>query len=323
MAAGFVYTTTFLCNETCPMLIPVSEQGIANGLDYSQCMCYTNAPINGTRFLNATGFPYDPSNPAAYPDIQPTADNSFKRYSTVLDITGVGSETGRSCYICQSATSAQVFEPCPQYSQCTTPGMLGFRPATINSSLVCNTLPRFDPEVPVFADLLTAPAVTDRTQVNALILAMSCLFLIQMLVAMIIAFAYFKFKDKYGPDWQRLSQGERCLGICAKLLPNVARLANLASLIILAMASSYFFGSEVCRYDLDQYGQESFYPAMFGYLIAMIVVWLFFCFVGGIFHMVTPRDTSFYNPKFPDDPEENVCKRLTCKVFTCLTNFGP
>ncbi|KAH9254077.1 hypothetical protein BASA81_007952 [Batrachochytrium salamandrivorans] len=306
------------------MLIQISPEGQAAGLDYSQCLCGYNSSQS---FLNATGFPYDPNNPAnpEFPTLYPSEQVFFNRYQTVLAITGVGGSTGQNCFICQSKSSAQVFEPCPTYGECTTPGMNGFRPATgqINSSQVCNTLPSYNPLNPVFADLLIAPAITDRAQVNTLILAMSCLFLIQMLAAMVIAFAYFKFKDKYGADWQKLSRGERVLGVLAKLLPAVARLANLVSLIILAMASSYFFGSEVCRYDLDSVGQASFYPAMFGYLIAMIVVWLFFCVVGGVFHMATPRDTSFYNPKFPDEPGENCCKRVTCKTCTCLTTFGP
>jgi hypothetical protein len=239
----------------------------------------------------------------------------------ILAITGIGGSTGNNCYICASASSATVYEPCPDYQICNVPGMLGFRPATINTSQICNT--QMQPFPQPYADILTAPAVTSRELVNLLILIMSVLFAVQTLCALIIAYAYFRFKDKYDSDWGRLNPTEVNLGILAKLLPNIARLANLISLIFLAMGSKFLFTDRVCEYDQNNQGRVVFFPAIYGYLIAMIFVWLFFCFLGGCFHNTYPRDTSFYNPRFPEEPGGNCCTKCLCRGWGVLTNFGP
>jgi hypothetical protein len=310
MSIGFAYTTTYTCNASCPMLIPVSQTGMRDGYDYSQCLCETSQGVP----LNATGYPAN--------DIPLTEEAQKQRYDAILSITGVSGSTGLNCYICDSSGSPTVYEPCPSFDRCTLPKMRGFRPATINSTQVCNTRPK--PGIPMpFAWILQSPAVTNRELVNLLILIMSVLFAVQTLCAMIIAYAYFRFKDKYDSDWGKLTPMEVNLGIMAKLLPNLARLANLISLIFLAMGSKFFFSDQVCKYDENNVGQVVFFPTISGYLIAMIVVWLFFCFLGGLFHNTWPRDTSFYNPRFPEEPEQNLFVKIICRGWCILTNFGP
>ena len=309
MSIGFAYTTQFTCGATCPMLIPVSNEGKALGLDYSACLCNSS----GTA-LNATGY--------ANNSIPISLEAQEDRYNEIRRITGVGSSTGQNCYICASRGSMTVYEPCPEFGICTIPGMLGFRPATINSTMKCNTqeLPPFPQP---YASILQAPAVTSRELVNLLILIMSVLFAIQTLCALVIAYAYSRFKDKYDSDWGRLTAMEINLGIIAKLLPNVARVANLIALIFLAMASKFFFADRVCEYDLNSQGYVVFYPTLGPYLIAMIIVWLFFCVLGGCFHNTYPRDTSFYNPRFPEEPGGNIFVKCLCRGWCVLTNFGP
>ena len=302
------------------MLIPVSDTGKQLGLDYSQCLCNVSAAFLGEEGyvrLNATGYWQ------SIPPLNVSFQNQVLRYEAVKNATGVGGSTGQNCYICASSGSPTVYEPCPDFEICNVPGMLGFRPARINSSMVCNTqspIPDFpQPE----ATILTAPAVINRELVNLLILIMSILFALQTLCALIIAYAYFRFKDKYDSDWGRLSSTEVNLGILAKLLPNIARVANLISLIFLAMGSKFFFSDRVCEFDQNSQGYVVFYPTIYSYLIAMIIVWLFFCFLGGCFHNTYPRDTSFYNPRFPEEPGSNCCVKLICRGWCILTNFGP
>jgi hypothetical protein len=312
MAIGFSYTTAYQCNAMCPMLIPVSDAGKAAGFDYSQCLCETDSGL----LLNATGYPDNRTGTT----IPISLEQQQARYQRVQAITGSGTGYKGNCFICSSSSSITVYEPCPTFEICTVPNMLGFRPATINSSMVCNTQ---NPLSTFQASKLQAPAVYNREMVNLLILVMSILFALQTLIAMIIAYAYFRFKDKYDSDWGKLTPMEVNLGIGAKLLPNLARLANLVSLIFLAMGSKFFFSDGVCQYDLNNQGNYVFYPTLYSYLIAMIFVWLFFCLLGGIFHNTYPRDTSFYNPRFPEEPNQNICVRLTCRLWCVMTNFGP
>ena len=310
MSIGFAYTTTYTCNASCPMLIPVSRQGMQAGFDYEACLCFTSS---GT-LLNATGYPTS--------DIPLSDEAQRERYDTILNITGISGSTGSNCFICESSGNPTVYEPCPDFDRCTIPNMKGFRPATINSSMVCNTQPP-SPYPEPFASILQAPAVTNREMVNILILIMSILFAIQTLCALIIAYAYFRFKDKYDSDWGKLTPLEVNLGIMAKLLPNIARLANLVALIFLAIGSKFFFSDRVCEFDENNVGSVVFYPTISAYLIVMIIVWLAFCVLGGVFHNTYPRDTSFYNPRFPEEPGENLFVRIICRGWCILTNFGP
>ena len=312
MALGFGYSATFTCGPACPMLIPVSTEGQINGLDYSLCLCN----INGT-LLNATG----------YVDTTPPIPDSFtveqQRYNTISAATGISGSTGQNCYICASASSPVVYEACPDFAVCNIPGILGFRPANINSTMRCNTqTPPSGIPLP-YANALQSPAITNRALVNIMIWVTSALFAVQAICALTIAYAYYRFKDKYDSDWGRLSSSEIQLGVLAKLLPNIARVANLVSLIFLALASKYLFSDRVCQYDQNSQGYVVFYPTLYGYLIAMIFVWLFFCVLGGCFHNTYPRDTSFYNPRFPEEPSGNVCVKLLCRGWCILTNFGP
>lgn len=312
MIVGFVFAFTYQCNPQCPMTIKISQEGKDAGLDYSECLCWVNG---GTQSLNATGYPINPLNPI------PPNDPTYQ-YQRWLSIS-TNFNNGLYCYICGSASTSTVYEPCSQYDICTIPGLEGFRVATINSTITCNSNPNYH-GTPVFAFQLQAPTISNRSAVNLLIIALSALFLIEALCTLIVAYAYFLFKDKYGSDWGRLTSWERNLGILAKMLPPIARLANIISLCFLIAGMVYFFGDQVCKYDLNDQGAVVVWPNLYNYLVAMIVVWIFFCFLGSCFHSIQVRDTSFHTPSFPEEPNsQGGFFWFICQIYYYLTCLGP
>lgn len=299
----------------CPMDIPISDEGKRLGMDYSQCLCQVDL-VNGTVVLNSTGFPRD--------DIAQDDKLAIRaRYENIKALTGISSSTGKSCYICANEFSPVVLEPCPDFDICNIPGIEGFRPATTNTTMMCNTQTSPSPWPMVQAYLLQTPTVLNRTNVNIFILVLSTLYTLQFGCAALISYAYFRFKDKYSSDWGKLSPNEQQLGICAKFLPNLIRFANIVSLVFLIIVVSFFFNDQVCWYDLDSTGRPLFYPTMNAYIMAMVVVWIFFCFIGSLFHRFQVRDTSFYVPSPPQSEDSGCCASFGLCIGNLFSKWGP
>lgn len=323
MTLGWVYSTSQTCDNKCPMAILVTTAGAAAGLDYSLCNC--EVVVNNFSYVLGTdGFPSPGANP-------PITFTPRQRYDNIFALW----EAGKYCFICASASSVTILQPCKQYEFCQVAGILGFRAASIPQAedqvagpipayAQCNSQTVVNGTVIPYASILTSPTVLNRALVTQLIMGLATLFLIQMLCAMVCAYAYSLFRSKYGSDWGKLTSEEKNCGFCAKLLPTLTRSANVVTLFILIIVIVVFFQQHVCEFDRLASGFPSaFYPTVYAYLIAMTAVWLIFCVLGGCFHRCYPRDTSFYAPKFPEEPNEPCAKKAACGAAGCLTSFGP
>jgi hypothetical protein len=167
------------CEVKCPTLI----QGTSS-LDYHACICNTSLGMtSAVGYVNssATG----------------TLAQQAERYDLIYEATVAA---GKYCYICPSIGDPTVYEACGTFDECKRGNMLGFRPAQINSSMVCDTQTAGQ----AAASILVSPTVTARAYVLGVLYAVAVGYLIQFLGALVCFAAFFMFKDKYGPDWGRV-----------------------------------------------------------------------------------------------------------------------
>jgi len=148
-------------------------------------------------------------------------------------------------------------------------------------------------------------------------------YLIQLLGALCCFIAFFMFKDKYGPDWAKLTRTEHIFGVLAKVMPIVTRLVNFIVIFFLIVAVISVFENSVCRYDTNNFNEIVFYPTITAFTIFVGLSWLFTCVLGVLVQRFMPRDTSFYAPEIPTNKNANVCLKCCTGFCFYVTNYGP
>jgi hypothetical protein len=290
-------SVTSTCREKCPLLVndidPVTKLPL-----YTDCQCGA---------LGALGLNGNITNP--------TSAQQLQRYNQVRALTYDTSTalTTGACYICVEAGKDDVYEACDTFEDCTKDGLLGFRPAQISSDqLLCNTSRR---DSTVRASALVSYTISFRKYVNSILYFLAVNMLLMGLVAAVCAWAFGSFVHKYEDDWVKLSFYETVLGSLCKAMPILSRLLNIVMCFVVVGAVVIVFAWDVCYYDVDQFGDQSFREVVTGVLAAISVFWLFMCTFGSLFNRWIPRDTPFYTPKFPADKDVSVCYMLSCALF--------
>lgn len=304
--------STSTCNTVCPLTIP---NDVENNQIYSDCLCNVSSTTTPGSYvvLNSQGWVPGSS-----------SQDSAQRYNMIANtVFNSKGEMVKFCYICgPDATDDTVYQPCATYdkSGCTLPGLTGFQPATdsIKVATMCNTQTQT-----INANILTSPTITLRSFVTVALYAIAVFYLLMTLAALVCAIGYNTFGPKYSSDWGHLTRIEKWLGVCCKIFPIVTRVANLLVLFFLLVSVISIYSYKVCFTATNSAGQLSFYPTISGFIAFVSVAWLFTCLFGSLFQKFVPRDTSFYNPPIPLDPDADGCQKFCARVAFFFAHYGP
>ena len=89
--------------------------------------------------------------------------------------------------------------------------------------------------------------------------------------AYIASFAYYNFRKKNDADWKKLTRFEKVLGFIAREGPMLVRICNFFVFFFICIGV-IMVAYGVCRYSVDQYGQETYYPKVRRFLIGCSAV---------------------------------------------------
>lgn len=303
--------TTNSCNEICPLII---ENRPETGDFYSRCLCFID--YNGQEMeLNEFG---QPSNP----DITFTDQERYDNIANeVFKIDNNGVKTRiKNCYICTSDTIQSVYQACTDDKACRDSNIYGFQVATsfINDTTMCNTQ-----EQKANANILISPTVTLRSFVSITLWIIAIGYCLSTLMAFVCLIGYNNFKDKYGPDWGKLTTTEKYLGICCKIFPIFIRTINIVTLFFILITVISIFSYEVCFNSRNNEGTQVFFETIGIFMSFVSIAWLFMCVFGVLFNKFVAKETSFYNPEVSVSKESSIIYRGCCKIYTIWSKYGP